>query len=282
MPWTSSQISSMLLPLTIEWIVSKLATPGRASGSYVTADVKSVIDFFTFAAMASGVSVIMMQLFGSGSDFDIFFVGSRSDLIRLLASSATIGSHIGKVLPNRLLKFFAKDCASWRCWSWSWPTGTCVALKVEKKFNENSFGDAFALTCTAWCRQLGEPGRDKVRVEFLSSSRTFLCIAGGESGEPLWWRSWGSSTTPNAPSPTTGGTKSPFSGRCRKLEATHISWDCSPATRLASAAMWWSGGRRCSRSRRFHYFVGQSSVGWLRGNCRCEDRRLAEFPKKPF
>lgn len=125
----SSQICWMLFPLTIEWIVSKFVTPALVSGSYVTSEVKSVIAFFTFAVMISGVSVIMTQLFGSGSDFDIFFDGSRRDLMRQLASSATNGSHNGKVLPNLLLKLLARLWASWRCWSWSWPTGTWVALK---------------------------------------------------------------------------------------------------------------------------------------------------------
>lgn len=46
-----------------------------------------------------GVSLTYKQLFLSGSDFDIFLVGFRKDLIRLPTSLVKTGSGISNMLP---------------------------------------------------------------------------------------------------------------------------------------------------------------------------------------
>jgi len=48
-----------------------------------------------------------MQLLWSGSDFDIFFVGSRSDRTRAVLFSVKTGIGIGNVFPNRALNVLA-------------------------------------------------------------------------------------------------------------------------------------------------------------------------------
>jgi hypothetical protein len=65
----------------------KLDTAGRMAGSYVTADVKSVMAFLHFSTTTSGSSVSSILLFASGSDFDIFLSGFRK-LFNLLADSS--------------------------------------------------------------------------------------------------------------------------------------------------------------------------------------------------
>ena len=63
------------------------------------------------------------------SDFDIFFVPSRSDMMRV-AGPCVIGSGMGKksATPKSLLNLMAMSRVSSRCCFWSSPTGTCVAL----------------------------------------------------------------------------------------------------------------------------------------------------------
>lgn len=66
-----------VFPSDKAWRATRLDTPGRVSGSYVTADVQSVTDFFTFSTISSAESVSSILLLGSGCDLDIFFAGSR-------------------------------------------------------------------------------------------------------------------------------------------------------------------------------------------------------------
>uniref|UniRef100_A0A8W7PHJ1 Uncharacterized protein n=1 Tax=Anopheles coluzzii TaxID=1518534 RepID=A0A8W7PHJ1_ANOCL len=113
-PTASRHISSTGLPLTSEWIVIRFDTPGRSFASNVTSDRKSVTDFFTFSSTTSAGSISMMQLFGSGSDLDIFFDGSRNDFSRL--PSFTSVSQNGNVRPYLLLNARANDWASCSCW----------------------------------------------------------------------------------------------------------------------------------------------------------------------
>lgn len=134
MPFAWLQISCGLTFLTSEWMPTKLATPGRFSGSYVTSDVKSVMARLIFLRIAAGGSRNVIRLLSFGSDFDCFFDGSRSDRIRPLASCPIIGSVTGKVSPNLLLKTLAKCEANWSCCNWSSPQGTCVALERKWKF----------------------------------------------------------------------------------------------------------------------------------------------------
>lgn len=132
-PLASSQICCGLTFLTRAWIPTKLATPGRFVGSYVTSDVKSVMALLIFLRIASGGSRNVIRLLSFGSDFDCFFAGSRSERIRPLASWPIIGSIIGKVTPNFVLNTLAKCVASCSCCNWSSPHGTCVALKKTKQ-----------------------------------------------------------------------------------------------------------------------------------------------------
>lgn len=127
-PLARSHISAVVELVVSACIIIKLATPGRFSGSYVTSDVKSVMARFIFLNNSSGVSRNVSRLFEFGSDFDCFLVGSHSDLIRALASSAIIGARFGNVVPNFVLNIFAKCWARYTCARWSSPHGTCVAL----------------------------------------------------------------------------------------------------------------------------------------------------------
>ena len=87
MCWFSWQIRFASRPVQSEWRMIKFDTAGRTVGSYVTAEVKSVMAFLHFSTTASGSSVISILLFASGSDFDIFLSGFRK-LLSLLADSS--------------------------------------------------------------------------------------------------------------------------------------------------------------------------------------------------
>ena len=63
-----------------------LGSLGRASGS--------VLAFLIFEAIVSALSVILIRLLSDGSDFDIFFDPSLSDITRVAAPSI-IGSGNG-------------------------------------------------------------------------------------------------------------------------------------------------------------------------------------------
>lgn len=138
-PLARSHISAVVELVVSACIIIKLATPGRFSGSYVTSDVKSVMQRLIFNNNLSGVSRNVNRLLSFGSDFDCFFVGSRSDLMRALESSAMIAFIIGNVVPNFLLNILAKSCAKFICWRWSSPHGTCVALEASNKFKWKTF-----------------------------------------------------------------------------------------------------------------------------------------------
>lgn len=72
--------SSAVIIAMAAWIVTRLDTPGRISGSKVTSEVKSVTARRILRAMSSGESVMEIVAIVWGSDLDILAEGSRRDL----------------------------------------------------------------------------------------------------------------------------------------------------------------------------------------------------------
>lgn len=138
-PLARSHISAVVELVVSACIITKLATPGRVFGSYVTSDVKSVMARFIFFNNSSGVSRNVSRLLGLGSDFDCFFVGSRSDLTRALRSSAIIDVIIGNVVPNFVLNILATSRPKSICCRWSSPHGTCVALETSNQVSVKTY-----------------------------------------------------------------------------------------------------------------------------------------------
>lgn len=238
-PLALSHISAGVELVVSAWIVIKLATPGRFSGSYVTSDVKSVMARFIFRNSWSGVSRNVSRLFLSGSDFDCFFVGSRNDLMRALGSSAIIISTIGKVVPNFVLNTFAKCCASCSCCRWSSPQGTCVALATNRNWNQIDIyptGSKWLerLTCRLNNRPLGEWDRWTNRSVYPSAWLIFLCIAVNGQDEPSSSDNPKSKITRCVAEPSTAQTDCISSDRCHRPITLQSSGICSLAIRLHS------------------------------------------------
>ena len=92
-----------------------------AFAASVTRPLGSVGTPFIFLWIVSGSSSSERYDF-AGSLFDIFLVGSVSDMILGVSLSSAFAS--GKVGPKRLLKLRAMTRVVSTCWIWSWPTGT--------------------------------------------------------------------------------------------------------------------------------------------------------------
>ena len=88
---------------------------------------ESVTADFIFSVIVVGESVRKRHPFGD--DFDIFCSGFFRDIMRGVRVWSAFGSK--KVFPNFLLKLLASVLVSSRCWSWSSPTGTTLALYIR-------------------------------------------------------------------------------------------------------------------------------------------------------
>lgn len=111
---------------------------------------------------------------GFGADFDIFWVGSRRDKMRLDSTMDVFGKgNKGEEGVKVRLKVMARSRTSSRCCVWSSPTGTLVALLCELEYILNTEPAAHLKSKTSAAWSTGYASRPRRRSDSDTSSSEF-------------------------------------------------------------------------------------------------------------
>lgn len=124
-PANRSSSSGTESPENAEWMVSRLVTPGLATGSATTSRPVSVTADLIFLAVTFGSSRRSTQ--PAGGRLLLIFLSGDWRSRTFAAPAGMCASGRVNVSPNRLLKRVARSRVSSRCWRWSSPTGTRAA-----------------------------------------------------------------------------------------------------------------------------------------------------------